>query len=76
MGCLDAACPAASVHNGASKWNKALLDNAARPSGALVYDPGDGSTLSDTQMRQLREEMPSNFPGAAMPGGRCCSTGG
>jgi HK97 family phage portal protein len=37
MGCIEAACPAASVHNRASRWNKALLDNAARPSGALSY---------------------------------------
>ena len=35
MGCIEAAIAAASVHNRASRWNKALLDNAARPSGAL-----------------------------------------
>jgi HK97 family phage portal protein len=68
MGCLEAACPAASVHNGASKWNKALLDNAARPSGALVYEPGDGSTLSDAQMRQLREELSEQFSGSGNAG--------
>ena len=40
------AARAVAVHNAAAKWNKALLDNAARPSGALVYDPGaDGSAL-------------------------------
>ena len=33
MGCIEAAIAAASVHNRASRWNKALLDNAARPSG-------------------------------------------
>jgi hypothetical protein len=43
LGCLEAAVGAASVHNRASRWNKALLDNAARPSGALVYEPGDGA---------------------------------
>jgi HK97 family phage portal protein len=31
-----------AIHNAATKWNKALLDNAARPSGALLFDPGDG----------------------------------
>ena len=25
LGCLEAACPAASIHNRASRWNKALL---------------------------------------------------
>lgn len=46
LGCLGAASAAVDTHNAASAWNKSLLDNAARPSGALVYDPGDGSTLS------------------------------
>ena len=45
LGCLGAAAGAIAVHNAAAKWNKALLDNAARPSGALVYDPGDGAAL-------------------------------
>ena len=42
LGCLGAAAGAVAIHNAATRWNKALLDNAARPSGALVYDPGDG----------------------------------
>lgn len=47
LGCLGAAAKAVAVHNAAAQWNKALLDNAARPSGALVFDPGpDGSALS------------------------------
>ena len=32
---LEAAARAVDVHNASSAWNKALLDNAARPSGAL-----------------------------------------
>ena len=32
---LEAAAASIDVHNGASAWNKSLLDNAARPSGAL-----------------------------------------
>lgn len=42
LGCMDAAIAAAAVHNRATRWNKALLDNAARPSGAMIYEPGDG----------------------------------
>src|SRR3569833_485533 len=33
---LEAAASAVDLHNAAARWNKALLDNAARPSGALV----------------------------------------
>jgi HK97 family phage portal protein len=68
MGCLDAACPAATVHNGAARWNKALLDNAARPSGALVYDPGDGTTLSTDQFTRLKDELSAEFSGSGNAG--------
>ena len=34
---LGAAQAALDLHNAAARWNKALLDNSARPSGALVY---------------------------------------
>ena len=68
MGCLPAAASAVAVHNAAGVWNKALLDNAARPSGALVYEPGDGSTLSPEQFARLRAEMEQGFAGAAQAG--------
>jgi HK97 family phage portal protein len=64
LGCLNAAAGAVAVHNAAAKWNKALLDNAARPSGALVYDPGDGGALSQPQFERLRAEMEAQFAGA------------
>ncbi len=67
-GCLGAAAGALDVHNAAAKWNKALLDNAARPSGALVYQPGDGSTLTTEQFERLRTEMEAGFSGAANAG--------
>ena len=63
LGCLGAAAGAIAVHNAAAKWNKALLDNAARPSGALVYDPGDGAGLSAEQYERLRAEMTAQFSG-------------
>jgi len=64
LGCLNAAAGAVAVHNAAAKWNKALLDNAARPSGALVYDPGDGAALTADQFERLRAEMEAQFAGA------------
>jgi HK97 family phage portal protein len=68
LGCLEAAVGAASVHNRASRWNKALLDNAARPSGALVYEPGDGSSLSGEQFDRLQKELGEQFAGSANAG--------
>ncbi|MCL6739877.1 phage portal protein [Sphingomonas sp. RB56-2] len=68
LGCLDAAIGAASVHNRASRWNKALLDNAARPSGALVYEPGDGSSLGPEQFDRLKQELGEQFSGSANAG--------
>ncbi|HEX8584159.1 MAG TPA: phage portal protein [Allosphingosinicella sp.] len=68
LGCLGAAAGAVAVHNAAARWNKALLDNAARPSGALVYAPGDGSALSADQFSRLQEELESQFAGAGNAG--------
>ena len=68
MGCLDAAIAAASVHNHASRWNKGLLDNAARPSGALSYEPADGSVLSAEQFKRLKDELANEFSGEANVG--------
>ena len=68
MGCIEAAIAAASVHNRASRWNKALLDNAARPSGALSYEPADGSPLSAEQFKRLKEELSSEFQGSGNAG--------
>lgn len=67
-GCLAPAAGAVAVHNAAARWNQALLENAARPSGALVYQPGDGSTLSPSQYERLRSEMEAAFSGAANAG--------
>jgi HK97 family phage portal protein len=68
LGCLGAAAGAVAVHNAAAQWNKALLDNAARPSGALVYEAGDGAALSQAQFERLRAEMEAQFSGAANAG--------
>ncbi len=68
LGCLGAAAGAVAIHNAATRWNKALLDNAARPSGALLFDPGDGSVLSEAQYAKLRDELELTFQGAANAG--------
>ncbi|RYH03380.1 phage portal protein [Salipiger sp. IMCC34102] len=66
---LQAAANAIDVHNAASAWSKALLDNAARPSGAIIYKGGDGqSQLSADQYDRLVDEMESQHQGARNAG--------
>ena len=65
---LQAAASAIDVHNAASRWSKALLDNAARPSGAIVYR-GDGQAgLTPEQYDRLVTEMESHHQGARNAG--------
>jgi len=65
---ISAAAFAIDVHNAASAWNKSLLDNGARPSGALVYAGPAGSTLSTDQFDRLKAELEESFQGAANAG--------
>ncbi|WP_371169696.1 phage portal protein [Aliiroseovarius sp. 2305UL8-7] len=66
---LQAAATAIDVHNAASRWSKALLDNAARPSGAIVYKGADGQAqLSADQYDRLLSEMESHHVGARNAG--------
>ncbi|QFS82027.1 Phage portal protein [Roseivivax sp. THAF40] len=66
---MQAAAQALDVHNSASRWSKGLLDNAARPSGAIVYTGGDGyGTLSPEQYDRLVGEMEAHHMGARNAG--------
>lgn len=65
---LTPAGTALDVHNGGAAWTKALLDNAARPSGALVYKGPDGGTLTDEQFRRLKRELEESYAGSANAG--------
>ena len=66
---LQAAAVALDVHGSASAWSKALLDNAARPSGAIVYKGADGqSTLTADQYDRLVGEMEAHHQGARNAG--------
>lgn len=68
LGALEAAAVAIDTHNAAAAWNKALLDNAARPSGALVYVGPDGAVLSDSQYERLKRELETTYQGSANAG--------
>jgi HK97 family phage portal protein len=66
---MQAAAVALDVHVAASHWSKALLDNAARPSGAIVYKGADGqSQLTNDQYDRLLNEMASHHQGARNAG--------
>lgn len=66
---LEAASGAVDLHNAALAWNKSLLDNAARPSGALVYKGPEGAeSLSADQFERLKEELQNAYSGIANAG--------
>ncbi|CAH0497748.1 phage portal protein [Novosphingobium sp. CECT 9465] len=68
-GCLEAAEEAVATHNAAARWNRSLLENAARPSGALVYDPGDpGAALSPDQFERIKAELTAAYAGQVNAG--------
>jgi HK97 family phage portal protein len=55
---LQAAAFSVDVHNSSGAWNKALLDNAARPSGALVFTSAEGSDrMTEEQFDRLKAEL-------------------
>jgi HK97 family phage portal protein len=66
LGCLGAASGAIAIHNASSRWNKALLDNAARPSGALVHEAAEA--LSGEQFDRLKAELGEQFSGSGNAG--------
>jgi len=65
---LEAAAFAIDVHNASGAWNKALLDNAARPSGALVYGAKDGERLTADQFESLRAQVGESHAGSVNAG--------
>lgn len=67
MSPIEAAATAIDIHNEAASWNKALLDNAARPSGALVYAARDAH-LTGEQYDRLKSELEAGFAGARNAG--------
>ena len=73
---LGAAQMALDMHNQAMTWNKALLDNSARPSGALVYQPKDGGNLTEEQFDRLKAQLEEGYQGASRAGRAMLLEGG
>lgn len=58
-------------HNESSRWNTALLQNQAKPSGALVMKVSDGNpsgSLSEEQRTALKAALDERHAGAANAG--------
>jgi HK97 family phage portal protein len=64
---LEAAARAIDTHNTASGWNKAMLDNAARPSGALLLKQEE-IELTNDQFATLKQQLHDSYQGAAHAG--------
>jgi len=61
---IEAAARAIEVHNAGGDWTKALLDNSARPSGALIYKGPDGAPhLTDDQYARLKSQLEDAYQG-------------
>ncbi|WP_375262532.1 phage portal protein [Palleronia sp.] len=67
LSAMQSVAQAMDVHNSASRWSKALLDNAARPSGAIVFEGGDG-VMTPEQYDRLVAEIEANHQGARNAG--------
>jgi len=66
---MEAAAFSIDIHNSGGAWNKALMDNAARPSGALVFTGAGGADrLSEEQFQRLKQELEDMHVGAANAG--------
>ncbi|MEE9272456.1 MAG: phage portal protein [Robiginitomaculum sp.] len=66
---LESAAQAVDIHNAGGLWCKSLLDNSARPSGAIVYTgKNSADRLTDEQFEQLRSEMDYHHSGPAAAG--------
>jgi HK97 family phage portal protein len=70
MSPLQAASLGVDIHTGGQKWNNRLIDNGARPSGALVVTGEDGKsgTLSEDQYTRVKQMIDEQFSGPSNAG--------
>ena len=60
---LEAGARAVGIHNASGAWTKALLDHAARPSGALIY--AGAEDLTEEHRAVLCEEIERRYQGTS-----------
>jgi HK97 family phage portal protein len=66
LSAIEAAAYDVDIHNAALQWNKSLLDNNAKPSGALVYAPKRDNApdfLPDDQYTKLKTQITEMYSG-------------
>ncbi len=67
---IEAAAYSIDQHNQAGAWNQALLQNGARPSGALVVklEGAQGGVLSEEQYTRIKQQVDEQFAGPGNAG--------
>ena len=67
---IEAASYSIDQHNEASKWNQSMLQNGARPSGALIVkgNGDDSAFLTDEQFTRLKKQLNEEFAGTENAG--------
>jgi HK97 family phage portal protein len=67
---VEAAAFSIDQHNNSSMWNQALLQNGAKPSGALIVKGNkDGNNhLNDEQFLRLKKQVEEQYSGAVNAG--------
>lgn len=67
---MEAAAYSIDQHNQCAAWNQSLLQNGARPTGALMVKAGENQAghLSELQFTRLRQQLDEQFSGAANAG--------
>ncbi|WCR58033.1 MAG: hypothetical protein PG980_000505 [Wolbachia endosymbiont of Ctenocephalides felis wCfeJ] len=68
---IEAAAYSIDQHNQAGAWNQAILQNGARPSGAIVIKStkdGSSGNLSQGQYQRLKEQINDHCSGSVNAG--------
>lgn len=67
---VEAAAYSIDQHNQAAAWNQALLQNGARPTGALIVrmEGGMNGALSEEQYWRIKQQVDEQFSGPANAG--------
>lgn len=70
LSAVESAAYSIDQHNQSGAWNQALLQNGARPSGALVVraDGNSGGVLSVDQYTRVKQQIDEQFSGASNAG--------
>jgi HK97 family phage portal protein len=69
LSAVEAAAYSIDQHNQAGAWNQALLQNGARPSGALVVNVKEHAAgLSEEQYQRIKLQIDEQFSGARNAG--------